>query len=85
MNDMSAPMSATSSEYGSLDGLDEKLCSCLEECHDKMTYNQLRQCRDYFQSKMDSLQSATQDGITIEDFENIKKQDIDGDSEKGEK
>jgi len=84
MNDYPATPSSSPSEYGSLDGIPDKLKSCIEECHDELTVNQLRQCREYFSQKISSFQNALESSVTIEDFEKAKKQDIDGDNEAGE-
>ena len=61
--------------------LPEEMQECFEECHDKLTIEQLSACRDYFQQKIDTFRAALESGITIEAFENAKKADADGDNE----
>lgn len=83
MNDIPVPVSPSS--YGNIDDIPDPLKSCIQEEHDKLTIQQLQSCRDYFQSRIDTFRSNVEQSLTIEDFENAKKEDMDGDNGEGEK
>ena len=73
-------------KFGSLPkDIPQKLYDCIIECHDELTASQLNQVADYFREKASKFRSSLESNITIEDFEKLKKTDVDGDNEEGEK
>ena len=81
---MGQSMPANPTEYGSLDGLPEDIQKYCEEVHDELTIDQLNTLADYFRSKADKLRNLAAEKVTLEDFEDAKK-DVDDDEEEGEK
>lgn len=79
-----SPVANVGLEYGSIDNLPEDVQAFFQKCHDKLTLEQLRSCREFFQSKIDALNRACEENCTIQDFEDAKKEDIDNDGEEGE-
>lgn len=74
------------SGYGSLENCPdevEELCEKICQC--ELTIANLRSVRDYFQNKIDELNKIAENDLTIEDFENAKKEDLDNDKGEGEK
>ncbi len=64
--------------------LTEEDCQCCDEmCGDK-SIAQIRAMGDYFYKKASELQKIAENELTLEDFENVKKQDLDGDEGEGE-
>ena len=56
-------------------------CNCM--CEGK-TISQLQDICNYIQDLISKLRNVAENDITIEQFEDIKKQDLDGDGGKGE-
>jgi len=79
----SAPTSFPS-EYGSIDRLPKEVQDYCEKIHDELTISQLRDLGDYFHAKANKLREVAENNVTIEDFENKKKEDVDDDNEEGE-
>lgn len=84
MND-TMPMTKPSSEYGNIDGLPDNWKKFLQENHDELTANQLQQACDYLSKCCSNFRNSLNENITIEDFEKVKKEDMDGDNGQGEK
>ena len=64
--------------------LPEDIRDCFIKCHDKWTIEEMQAMKDFLQQKIDSIRNVAEEELTIEDFEKVKKQDIDGDNEEGE-
>lgn len=62
---------------------EECKAECLELCGEK-TIAQLRAIGDFFYAKASELSQIAENDLTIEDFEDAKKQDLDDDQGEGE-
>ena len=71
-------------EKSDLSCCSEEVKSFLMKQHDKMTIRQMRSVISYLENKISSLQNGVEDSLTIEDFEKVKKVDVDNDGEEGE-
>jgi len=71
-------------EINNLDCCDESTKSFFLKNHDKWTIKQMNNIISYLESKVRSLRDSVEDNCTIEEFEKIKNNDIDNDSEEGE-
>ena len=64
--------------------LPEEIRDCFIKSHDKWTIDQMQSMKYFLQQKIDSIRNVADSELTIEDFEKVKKQDIDNDQEEGE-
>lgn len=82
MNDVPMPTNGPLTKY---DGQIDEDCKaeCLELCGEK-SISQLRAIGDFFYNKASELSKIAENDLTIEDFENAKKEDLDGDQGEGE-
>lgn len=78
MNDM--PMTDNVVPNSMPEGCEEE---CLEMCKDKSIAN-IRAIGDFFYNKANELRDIAEKDLTIEDFEDAKKEDLDGDQGEGE-
>lgn len=72
------------SEYGDISCCDEATQKYFEENHDHWTLEQMNALRDYLDTKISALRKVAEENVTIEQFEDAKKEDIDNDNEEGE-
>ena len=82
---MSIPMTNKYNEENSLDCLDEKDQKFFLESHDHWTIKQMDAIDRFISCKRRALREASESETTIDDFEKVKKEDIDNDGEEGEK
>ena len=71
-------------ENNSLDCCPEEVKNFLLKQHDKLTIKQMRSIITYLNDKILKLTDGVEESVTIEEFEKIKKQDVDSDGEEGE-
>lgn len=64
--------------------LDEECKEACDEMCEGCTISEIRAMGDYLYKKANELSQIAETDLTIEDFEDIKKQDLDNDQGKGE-